>query len=418
MGKGFPLWLGALSAVLGIALAEEVSKPSDPPLEPKQVPASLPVVWVSAPQPLESITEPVKHPLLHQVEPIWVGVDYLNYRIKNGPLPTPIITSGSLADPLPGAIGQPGTRILLGGPVGNSMDYGTFSGLRINGGIYLDDSKEFSFEGSGFLLEQRSFSFSANTSLNQPVVTAPFTTISGNQSSIYAITPENLSSIPSSTINVYSYSKLSGGEANARAHLGNPGNGLSYDLLFGGRFAELEELLSYSLDLQRPGSRVLGMDQFHTRNWFYGAQVGGALKYDYKRFHAGALGKLAMGQTQQNIAIAGSRTLFAGGTSNTANGFVYALPSNSGMHNQSAFAIIPELQLRLGYDITERLQFYGGYDFLLWTSVLRPGNQIDPVLNTTQRGGGTLVGPARPEVPMTQSSIWAQGLTFGLEVKY
>jgi hypothetical protein len=88
------------------------------------------------------------------------------------------------------------------------------------------------------------------------------------------------------------------------------------------------------------------------------------------------------------------------------------------MHNQSAFAVIPEVQFRLGFDITDYLQLYAGYDYFYWSSVIRPGNQIDPVINTSQRNGGALVGAARPEVPMTQSAIWAQGLTFGFEVKY
>jgi len=420
MGKGFPLWFGAFMGVLGIALAEEVAKSSNPVKETPQVPSILPDGWVIAPQPLDSITDPVKHPLLHQMQPIWVSVDYLNYRIRNGPLPTPIVTSGQPGDAIPGAIGQPGTKILLGGPNSNGLDYGALSGIRISGGVYLDDSKRYSFEGSGFLLEQGSTGFSASTSPAMPIVTAPFTTLAGTQSSIFATVPDNLNSLPSSTINMYSYSKLSGGEANARAHLGNPGNGMSYDLLFGGRFAELEEYLAYSLDLQRANSRVLGNDQFLTRNWFYGAQIGGALKYDYKRFHAGALGKVAVGQTQQNIAIAGSRTSFQNGVQGgtATNGFVYALPSNSGMYNQSAFAVIPEVQFRLGFDITDYLQLYAGYDYFYWSSVIRPGNQIDPVLNTSQRNGGALVGAARPEVPMTQSAIWAQGLTFGFEVKY
>jgi hypothetical protein len=137
MGKGFPLWFGAFMGVLGIALAEEVAKSSDPVKETTQVPSTLPGEWVIAPLPLDSITDPVKHPLLHQMQPIWVSVDYLNYRIRNGPLPTPIVTSGQPGDAIPGAIGQPGTQILLGGPNSNGLDYGALSGIRISGGLYL-----------------------------------------------------------------------------------------------------------------------------------------------------------------------------------------------------------------------------------------------------------------------------------------
>jgi hypothetical protein len=257
----------------------------------------------------------------------------------------------------------------------------------------------------------------------QPVVTAPFFNTNGIANSIFATVPDNLTSLPNSTISIYSYSKLSGGEAIAKARFGNPGNGFSSNLLFGGKFAELEENLIYSVNSQRSAGGIntttQGTDQFLTRNWFYGVQVGGGLNYDYKRFHASALGKIALGQTQQNIAIAGSRTNTTNGVSAApTDGFVYALPTNNGMHNQSAFSAIPELQCRLGYDVTKHIQLYAGYDYFYWTSVLRPGNAVDSVINTSQRNGQTLVGTPRPEAVMAPSGIWAQGMTFGVELKY
>ena len=348
----------------------------------------------------------------------WVGVDYLNWRIKNGPLPNPMVTSGSLSDAVPGALGQPGTQVLAGGNSSNGMDYGPFSGIRMNGGFYLDDDRIFSFEGSAFLLEQRSFNFGTSSSDLQPVVATPFFNTNGIASSIFAPAPEF-----NSTVNIYSYSKLSGGEANAKARFGNPGNGFSSSLLFGGKFVELEENLIYSVNSQRSAGGIntttQGTDQFLTRNWFYGVQVGGGVNYDYKRLHASALGKIALGQTQQNIAISGSRSNTINGVSAApTDGFIYALPTNSGMQNQSAFAAIPELQCRLGYDVTRHIQLYAGYDYFYWTSVLRPGNAVDSVINTSQRNGQTLVGTPRPEPNMSPSGIWAQGMTFGVELKY
>jgi hypothetical protein len=43
--------------------------------------------------------------------------------------------------------------------------------------------------------------------------------------------------------------------------------------------------------------------------------------------------------------------------------------------------------------------------------MLRSGNQINPVINETQRRGGPLVGPAQPAPLSLQSSnYWAQGV--------
>jgi hypothetical protein len=429
MGNGFPIWFGIAAGIVGFALAEEVTNktenntPTAPQVE-APVPGILPKQVFLTPDPLDSITNPIpKSVILREMDGFWVGVDYLNWRIKNGPLPNPMITSGSLSDAVPGALGQPGTRVLAGGNSSNGMDYGPFSGIRMNGGFFLDEDRIFSIEGSAFLLEQRSYNFSASTSDMQPVVTAPFFNTNGIANSIFATVPDNLTSLPNSTLSIYSYSKLSGGEANAKARFGNPGNGFSSNLLFGGKFTELEENLIYSVNSQRSSGGIntttQGTDQFLTRNWFYGVQVGGGLNYDYKRFHASALGKIALGQTQQNIAIAGSRTNTTNGVSSApTDGFVYALPTNNGMHNQSAFSAIPELQCRLGYDVTKHIQLYAGYDYFYWTSVLRPGNAVDSVINTSQRNGQPLVGAARPEAVMSPSGIWAQGMTFGVELKY
>ncbi len=429
MGNGFPIWFGIAAGIVGFALAEEVTiktennTPTAPQVE-APVPGILPKQVFLTPNPLDYITNPIpKSVIIREMDGFWVGVDYLNWRIKNGPLPNPMITSGSLSDAVPGALGQSGTRVLAGGNSSNGMDYGPFSGIRMNGGFFLDDDRIFSIEGSAFLLEQRSYNFSASTSDMQPVVTAPFFNTNGIANSIFATVPDNLTSLPNSTLNIYSYSKLSGGEAIAKARFGNPGNGFSSNLLFGGKLCELEENLIYSVNSQRSfggiNTTTQGTDQFLTRNWFYGVQVGGGFNYDYKRFHASALGKIALGQTQQNIAIAGSRTNTTNGVSAApTDGFVYAQPTNSGMQNQSAFSAIPELQCRLGYDVTKHIQLYAGYDYFYWTNVLRPGNAVDSVINTSQRNGQPLVGSARPEPVMSPSGIWAQGMTFGVELKY
>lgn len=420
MGNGFPIWFGMAVGIMGFALAEEVvtqkteKSTTNAPQVDTPAPGILPAQVFLVPEPLDYITNPIpRGAIIREMEGSWVGVDYLNWRIRNGPLPNPMVTSGSLSDTKPGALGQPGTRVLAGGDSSNGMDYGPFSGIRMNAGFFLDDERMFSVEGSAFLLEQRSFNFGTSSSNMQPVVAAPYFNTNGIADSIFAPAPEF-----NSTVSIYSYSKLSGGEANAKARFGNPGNGFSSNLLFGGKFVELEENLIYSVNSQRSSggvnSSTQGIDQYLTRNWFYGVQVGGGVNYDYKRFHASALGKIALGQTQQNIAISGSSTV--NGT--PTDGFVYAQPTNNGMHNQSAFAAIPELQCRLGYDVTEHIQLFAGYDYWYWSSVLRPGNAVDSVINTSQRNGQALVGSPRPEPILSPSGIWAQGISFGVELKY
>ena len=86
------------------------------------------------------------------------------------------------------------------------------------------------------------------------------------------------------------------------------------------------------------------------------------------------------------------------------------------------FAVVPELGINVGYQINPLWRVFVGYNFLYLSDVVRPGNQIDRVVNTTQLpsvlGPGMLVGPARPTFVMKGTDFWAQGLSVGLEFRY
>ena len=85
-------------------------------------------------------------------------------------------------------------------------------------------------------------------------------------------------------------------------------------------------------------------------------------------------------------------------------------------------AIIPEVEARIGWQLTRHLKVYAGYSFLWINTVARAGEQIDPVINVTQfpirSGDGPLVGPARPAFSFERSDFWAQGLSVGVELRY
>jgi len=65
-------------------------------------------------------------------------------------------------------------------------------------------------------------------------------------------------------------------------------------------------------------------------------------------------------------------------------GGLLALPSNIGTQTRNRFAVIPELGVKVGYQLTDHIRVYAGYNFLYASSVVRPGNQIDPVINRAQ----------------------------------
>ena len=79
-----------------------------------------------------------------------------------------------------------------------------------------------------------------------------------------------------------------------------------------------------------------------------------------------------------------------------------------GRYATDRFALAPEGQLNIGYQLTPCIRAQIGYDFLYLSSVVRPGNQID----------NTYDGMTHPLVPMTSSSFWAQGLTLSLQFNF
>ena len=80
--------------------------------------------------------------------------------------------------------------------------------------------------------------------------------------------------------------------------------------------------------------------------------------------------------------------------------------------------MVPQFQFKLGVEFIPNVRVFAGYDFMLWTNVVRPGNQIDHNVNPSQSFGGTLVGPANPAPMFNQSSYFIQGLSAGVEIRF
>jgi hypothetical protein len=63
-----------------------------------------------------------------------------------------------------------------------------------------------------------------------------------------------------------------------------------------------------------------------------------------------------------------------------------------------------------------------GYNFLYWSRVVRPGNQIDRVINVSQlptsQGPGTVTSPFRPVFAFPGTDFWALGVNIGLEIGF
>jgi hypothetical protein len=359
----------------------------------------------------------------------WFSIEYLLWWIRSGPLAAPLVTSGSPADAVPGALGQPGTV-----PFQNSsLHFGNTSGIRLSGGIAVSDAV--AVEASYFLLEERSTGFAAASDAGGTVVIAR-PVINAQTFAESAYTSAFPGSVSGGTA-VTGQSRLQGYDLNLSANLYRDAV-LRFDALGGFRSLYLNESLTIS-DIQIPAvpgfvnfmgapvdalTPVIDLDRFRTHNAFYGGQLGGRLTWQEDEFGVSIVGGVALGATQQLALIEGRTVVFAPGAPPVATvGGILAQPSNIGRWYHTTFSVVPEVGLDFSYQITPRLRASIGYTLVFWTGVARPGNQIDRTVNPSQvpidptfgQGGG----PARPAPPpFHESDFWAQGISLGLAFSY
>jgi hypothetical protein len=342
---------------------------------------------------------------------LWVEASALCWWIKDGPVRFPLVTTGDPVDPLAGALGRPGTRVLFGG---SDLDYGEARGFRLAVGGWLPGSPV-GAEAGAFWLDTTDVSFvAASNGLGMPALYLPsFNALAGTEGRLVVADP--VAGFAGSAA-VQSTSRLWGWDANALFAIAHGGE---VALLAGFRYADLTEALTVS-----NGSRDLLLltqtdmvDRFGTSNRFYGGQVGLRAAADYGRWSLRATAKLAVGYTHETIDASGRTTQGA----STFTGAFFAQPTNIGRRTNNEFSALTELGLRAGCQVCGCLRAFAGYDWLCWTRVARPADQIDRATNPTQSpvfGAGSLAGPARPTGLIGSDSFWAQGFSAGLEFRY
>ena len=97
------------------------------------------------------------------------------------------------------------------------------------------------------------------------------------------------------------------------------------------------------------------------------------------------------------------------------------MPSNEGSRSQNAFAVVPEFQTKLGFDITPTIRFTVGYDFMYLSNVIRPTDQIDRNIPKGQTYQQDTTQPDSSTVPARMfkaTDFYAQGLNVGISARF
>jgi hypothetical protein len=368
--------------------------------------------------------------------------EYLLWWSKRPNSGVPLLTTSppNGANGVPGAV--PGSTVLLSaGDLGSSFRDGARFGLT----YWLDDCASYGFEGRIFFTGDRTDSFQATSAEFPNGLFRPF----------FAANPivpggpplgefREVVTSPGSTAGNFTAQNKSqfwGAEVNYRDNICstcNCGSSIRADLLAGFRYLNLNESLTMTEDVTRltaspmfpdevAGTHILNSERFATDNNFYGGQLGTSVSYRNDRWTADLRATVALGTTDERLNIDGSQIrAIPGGQTLVLRGGLLALPTNIGEFNRNVFSVVPEVGLNVGYQLTDHIRTFVGYNFLYWSNVIRPGDQIDRVIdiNNIPRfvnvPPGTIpaVFPPRPEARFNDTDFWAQGVNFGVEFRW
>jgi hypothetical protein len=352
----------------------------------------------------------------------WGSAEYLFWVTKDAPLPIPLITSGPSAGNLQPAFGQ---QVVIGG---EGIDAQPQSGGRFILGAWVDPERNLGVEGSYFFLANHGIRQSASSpgDAASPSLALPFfdVTVPGESSTSISLPGEFAGFVTLNTT-----TRLQGGELSAVSVVTR---GARFDLVALGGFRTVHLGEDLTLDISSPGvggftDTFRTHDAFQTRNQFYGGQVG--LRGEFRSgplFVQGAA-KAALGTMHETVNVSGvllTDDFSSPGVLQTFPGGYLALPTNIGQQSRDRFAVVPEATVNVGWQFGSHLRAWAGYTFLYLSDVVRPGDQIDRGINPTQAPSiigsqaGPLVGPARPAPIFHTSDFWAQGVSFGVELRY
>jgi hypothetical protein len=436
--------------------------PADAPAQPEQAPAPLPAAptapakpdaqpgapvpavpegaVVPTPYPGPYFAPPVFTPTTSgnagpdnafQVDPLphippnrfHADFEYLLWILPRQPVPV-LFTTGAVGDLVPGALGQPNTKVLLDAVPDGSFK---FNGGQVAFGYDLDCEGDCSIQASFFILEHRSAVLQASSSgaANSTLIARPFFNIVANTQDA---DPVSFPSVQSGVAQVALPQRLFGGDIAGRyTFLNSTAWSTRLSLLAGARYLSLDEKLLIGEQIQDvpglgvPGNNYALSENFTTYNRFYGGQVGGQIACLLGPLTVDLVGKLNVGPMRETVSVgAFTRIIEPDGTITTGNnqGLLVG-PGNAGRFRHTEIAFVPEGSARISLAFNDNVSLMVGYSFIYFDRVVRPGNQIDRNVNVMPVGATGPVGPVAPVGPFfSTSTFWAQGLDIGLQFRF
>jgi hypothetical protein len=338
----------------------------------------------------------------------WVRADYLLWWLKGSQSPSLVTTSNAVDG---GILGRDSTEVLFGD---KKLNGEIRNGGRFDVGYWFDNDHIIGIEGYYFFLGPSASHFEA-VSDGDPLLAQPYLNAENWEQAAHLVAyPQSLQG----TIGVRSENGFQGLGALLRIASFERAGGRFY-FLAGYRYLQLGDKLFISeySEFAGPGNQEIS-DYFRTVNEFNGLDLGAAIHYHADRWSLDLLMKVAFGDSQSIVDIHGFTTTTIQGVSETNSQGLLALDTNSGHSVNHSFAMIPELGITVGFDITSCLRATAGYSILYWSKVARAADQIDTELNLSQLPPGPRQGAPKPQFLLHDEDFWAQGMNIGLELRF
>lgn len=345
----------------------------------------------------------------------------------------PLASTGRLSARTP----LPNGRVLYGN---EEVLTDQLNGMRFDFGVWLDQCHTWGIGGGAFGLNRETDNFSAGP--QDGTFVRPIFTVIGNPApnrdeltNAYALVNDP-NQDHTGTLNIAVDSQLRGWDLYVR-HFRNAKQGCTHhgpcscptrwcsrsEHRIGFRQVELDEGIGINSSVQvgvgDPTPLTFALNEsFRTRNQFNGIDLGWfhTRSIDYWNFDLGL--RLAVGNTRQSVNIAGETVI--NGTAPALSGGLLALNSNIGRYQRDQFSVLPELNARIGYQLTDQLRATIGYTFLYMSNVVRPGDQIERIIDQGQMPSSNAPSAAGifPRFAFNTTDYWAQGVSFGLDYRW
>lgn len=362
----------------------------------------------------------------------WIRTEAILWWGANNSVP-PLATSSPIGTPFDqiGVIGLPSTTVLSSDSLFDDMRAGgrVRFGKWAHCGIGFDSSIWL----LGNLTDEESWQ-----STGDPGLAVPFTNVDplnpGPDSEVVAgFDPILANNILAGTLTINSSSEIYGGDAGIRKQIyccSNDCSKYSYrvDCYAGYRYFRVREGLRISESLESTslvGPTVLGTtidlyDDFRTQNEFHGANFGTVVMTQRGRWSTELVSRIALGNVDREVRIDGQTTVNVPTVApDVRPGGIFTQTSNIGVYQDDDFAVLPEIQLNVGYTVSNHTRLTAGYTFMYLGNIVRPGDVIDTNVNGLYLDNSLpFNGPERPRFAWNDSTMWLMGLSVGAEFTF